>query len=109
MESITTATLISKKTIQTVVAILLPINPLILEMIFLLQMQIHHHPTSPPPPTTQLDCSKTPKDPACPPKTTPPKVDCIANPTDPLCPPATPAPKEENNTSSVKKAAWFHR
>ena len=59
----------------------------------------------PPPPTTQLDCSKTPKDPACPPKTTQPKVDCIANPTDPLCPPATPAPKEENNTSSVKKAA----
>ena len=62
-------------------------------------------PSPPPPPTTQLDCSKTPKDPACPPKTTPPKEDCIANPTDPLCPPATPAPKEENNTSSVKKAA----
>jgi hypothetical protein len=59
----------------------------------------------PPPPTTQLDCSKTPKDPACPPKSTPPKLDCIANPTDPLCPPATPAPKEENNTSSAKKAA----
>jgi len=63
------------------------------------------NPSSSQPPTTQLDCSKTPKDPACPPKTTPPKEDCIANPTDPLCPPATPAPKEENNTSSVKKAA----
>jgi hypothetical protein len=65
----------------------------------------------PPPPTTttttttQLDCSKTPDDPACQPKSTLPKVDCRANPTDPLCPPPTPTPKEENNTSSAKKAA----
>jgi hypothetical protein len=57
------------------------------------------------PPASEVDCSKTPDDPTCQPKSTPPKVDCIANPTDPLCPPPTPGLKQENNTSSAQKAA----
>jgi hypothetical protein len=56
-----------------------------------------------PPPTADLDCAKTRDDPACQPKSTPPKLDCIANPTDPLCPP--PTLKQENTSSAAAAVA----
>jgi hypothetical protein len=56
------------------------------------------NPPAPPPPVqtllqvnpsaSEVDCSKTPNDPSCPPSKTVAPVDCIANPTDPSCPPS---------------------
>jgi hypothetical protein len=44
------------------------------------------------PPSSEVDCSKTPDDPSCPPRKTVAPLDCIANPTDPSCPTAKPVP-----------------
>jgi hypothetical protein len=55
------------------------------------------------PPIPNVDCSKTPNDPSCPPPKTVAAVDCIVNPTDPSCqktpPPNVDCSKTPNDPS----------